>query len=331
METTVPVTDEFMHEPTDELQFNESMYFNFVDGERGFSTLIRMGNRVNEGHAEATVLVYLPGGGAVIHFDRPVIKDNDAFDAGGLKFEVIDPLRHVRVTFTGEGHELANGLDLADPKKAFKSSPLKPLQVTLDYKSIALYGLGGSADSSGGIAGAEDSIAAGHYQGPCRITGSVAIGADKHEVSGLGFRDHSWGPRIWQGPKFWRWISCLCDEDNGFVGWVTKIGDTIAPARGMVIRDGKFSLVRDATVTTTYGPVPHYPERFDLTLITDDGEWKAHGEALTNVPLRHRRDGVTARLAEIVCRYDFDGKEGYGISEYHDLIIDGIPAGMGEA
>ena len=40
-----------MHEPTDHPQFNESMYFNFVDQTgSGFATLIRMGNRVNEGH-----------------------------------------------------------------------------------------------------------------------------------------------------------------------------------------------------------------------------------------------------------------------------------------
>ena len=58
------VTDEYMHEPTDHPQFNESMYFNFVDGNSGLATLIRMGNRANEGRAEVTVLLYLPGGGA---------------------------------------------------------------------------------------------------------------------------------------------------------------------------------------------------------------------------------------------------------------------------
>ena len=62
--------DEYMHEPTDDPQFNESAYYNFVDGDSGFAVLIRMGNRVNEGHAEVTVLVYLPDGGACIRFDR---------------------------------------------------------------------------------------------------------------------------------------------------------------------------------------------------------------------------------------------------------------------
>ncbi|MCZ7527168.1 MAG: hypothetical protein M5U14_12770 [Acidimicrobiia bacterium] len=332
MATTVPATDELMHEATDDPQFNESMYFNFVDGKRGFSTLIRMGNRVNEGHAEVTVLLYLPDGGAAIFFDRSPIETNDRFDSGGLRFDVVEPLEHVRVTFAGDAHVLADGRDLADPKRAFAESPVRPVRLTLDYGSIALYGLGEGDDAIGGIAGAEDSIATGHYQGPCRVTGTVTIGDEDHAVEGLGFRDHSWGPRKWQGPRWWRWISCLCDEQNGFVAWLTKIGDTVAPPRGMVMRDGNLSLVRSAEVTSTYDPdLPHYPATMDVTLGTDEGEWKAHGERLTLVPLRHRREGVTARLSELVCRYDFEGLEGYGISEYHDLMLDGIPAGMGEA
>ena len=122
----------------------------------------------------------------------------------------------------------------------------------------------------------------------------------------------------------------MCDEKNGFVGWVNKIGDDRPPGNGMVLRDGKFSLVRKVDVTSTYGPAPHYPETMQLTLTTDEGSFAAKGEAFANVPLRHRRAGEIARLAEIVCKYDFDGIEGYGISEYHDLMIDGVPAGMGE-
>ena len=92
------IADEYMHAPTDHPQFNESMYFNFVDGKSGFATLVRMGNRANEGHAEVTVLVYLPGGGAAFHFERADIKDNSAFASAGLRFEIVEPFKHSRVT-----------------------------------------------------------------------------------------------------------------------------------------------------------------------------------------------------------------------------------------
>lgn len=325
--------DENMHRPTEHPQFNESMYFNMVDGVHGFATLIRMGNRVNEGYAEVTVLVYLPDGAAAIRFARPGITGNDAFDAAGLRFEVVEPLRRMRVTFDGTAYRLARGTDLADPKKAFTESPEVPLRLALDYENLVdVHGLGDEDDAVGGIAGAADTIATGHYQAPCRVAGWVELDGERREISGLGFRDHSWGPRVWQGPKWWRWVSCQVDDRSGFVGWITRIGDTRPPAKGMVLRDGKLSLVRAVELESAYGPDPHYPESMRIALTTADGDTvKASGTVTAVVPLRHRRDGTTARLAEVICRYDVDGREGWGISEYHDLMLDGVPAGLGEA
>lgn len=327
-----PADVEYMHEPTDHPQFNESMYFNFVDGESGFSTLIRMGNRVNEGYAEVTVLLYLPDGRAAIHFERAGITENSAFDAGGLRFDVVEPLEHMRVTYSGDTHVLSRGSDLEDPKQAFTESPVEHLELRLAYENaIPVYGLGSSDGAAGGIAGLEDSIATGHYQGPCRVMGTVKLGdSDERAIAGLGFRDHSWGPRIWQGPKYWRWISGLVDDSNGFVGWVSKIGDERVPDRGMVLHDGRFSLVTGIDVSSTYGEEPHYPETMGLTLHTEEADFAIKGEVLALVPLRHRRDDQIARLAELVCRYEFDGKTAYGISEYHDLMVDGVPAGIDE-
>ena len=118
------IADEYMHAPTDHPQFNESMYFNFVDGKSGFATLVRMGNRANEGHAEVTVLVYLPGGGAAFHFERADIKDNSAFASAGLRFEIVEPFKHSRVTFDGQVRMMASGTELEDAKKVFSENPL---------------------------------------------------------------------------------------------------------------------------------------------------------------------------------------------------------------
>jgi hypothetical protein len=328
----VDAVDEFMHEPTDDPQFNESMYFNFVDGGSGFATLVRIGNRVNEGHAEVTVLVYLPGGGAAIHFDRSPITGNRAFDAGGLRVEVRKPLEHLQLTYSGEAHRLERGTDLADPKSALGTAPEVPLELDLAYESlIDLYGLSSGEGAGGGIEGGESTIATGHYQGPCRVKGDITLSGEHFEVSGLGFRDHSWGPRRWQGPTYWRWVSCMCDEANGFVGWVSRIGDERTKGHGMVLREGVFERLDEVEVTSTYGPPPYYPETMRLRLHAPSGVVEASGSVFAAVPLRNRRDGQVARLAEVLCRYDFEGRAGFGISEYHDLMIDGVPAGMSEA
>ena len=328
---TTPILpeDEYMHPPTDHPQFNESAYYNFVDGESGFALLVRMGNRVNEGHAEVTVLVYLPDGGAVIRFAKPEISSNDRFEAGGLRFEVVEPLKKMKVTFDGTGHRLKKGTDLADPKTAFTTSPVVPVKVALEYENvIPVYGLGGGS----GIQGAEDSIAVGHYQGPCSVAGWVEIDGERRDINGLGFRDHSWGPRKWQGPHYWRWISCMADERNGFVAWTQKIGDTRSPGNGMVLRDGVMELVTKVTVVSDYSEAPYYPTGMRVTMETESGEEvTASGTVFHNVPLRNRRDGEIARLAEVLMKIDYQGRTGYGICEYHDRMVDGVPAGMREA
>jgi hypothetical protein len=50
-----------------------------------------LGNRANEGQAEMTVAVFLADGRGCFNFSRPHIAHNDAFDAGGMRFEVIEP------------------------------------------------------------------------------------------------------------------------------------------------------------------------------------------------------------------------------------------------
>lgn len=329
--TPILTDDEYMHEPTDHPQFNESAYYNFVDGESGFAVLIRMGNRVNEGHAEVTVLIYLPGGRAAIRFDRAEITSNDSFEAAGLRFEVVEPLRKMKVTFDGTAHLLDRGTALENPKQAFTTSPVVPVKLELHYDNVVpVYGLGGSSGS--GIQGAEDSIAVGHYQGPCSVRGTVEVDGEARDIHGLGFRDHSWGPRKWQGPRYWRWISCMVDERNGFVAWSQKIGDTQAPGNGMVLRDGVVEFVDKVAVKSEYGDAPHYAKSMRVSMWTEAGEQvDATGTVFHNVPLRNRRDGEIARLAEYLVKLDFQGATGYGISEYHDKMNDGVPAGMAEA
>jgi hypothetical protein len=124
----------------------------------------------------------------------------------------------------------------------------------------------------------------------------------------------------------------MVDEKNGFVAWSQKIGDSRAPGNGMVLRDGVVEQLDKVDVTSTYGPAPHYPESMQVTMRTEAGEEvRASGEVFAVVPLRNRREGKVARLAEVLCRLEFQGSTGYGISEYHDRMDDGTPAGMSEA
>ena len=104
----IQAQDDYTHPLGPEDNFNESMYFNFFDHARGYGGFLRCGNRANEGYAEVTLCLFLPGGEVLFNYQRPKITSNKAMDAGGLRFEVLEPLlRHRADRFVRdiEAHE----------------------------------------------------------------------------------------------------------------------------------------------------------------------------------------------------------------------------------
>ena len=87
--TVLNPEDEYTHEPDPVPNYNESMYLNGFDLEREVGAWFRIGNRVNEGYAEMTVCIYLPGGRVGFLYGRPEITTNDEMLAGGLEIAVM--------------------------------------------------------------------------------------------------------------------------------------------------------------------------------------------------------------------------------------------------
>ncbi len=115
--------DEYLHELGPEETFNESMYFNVYDPAEQVGGFVRLGNRANEGYAEMTTCLYLPDGRVAFTYFRPEISDNDAFDAGGMRFEVVEPFEELRVRYEGKVVMLDDPLAMADPRAAFTDNP----------------------------------------------------------------------------------------------------------------------------------------------------------------------------------------------------------------
>jgi len=62
--------DEFLHQPDTASNFNESVYCNAFNMTSPVGGWMRLGNRVNEGHAELSVCLYLPDGRIAVAFER---------------------------------------------------------------------------------------------------------------------------------------------------------------------------------------------------------------------------------------------------------------------
>lgn len=325
--------DEYCHKPDAAQNYNESMYFNVFDPAQNIGGWFRIGNRVNEGHAEVSACVYLPDGRVGFMFNRPRIANNDELNAGGMRVQVVEPFKRLRLTYDGKMLLLTNPLEMAHPSRAFKNNPLVDAKVDLDYRAVApMYGgRPVQQDGSDIPMDPEKSFAKAHYEQHIAGSGSFEIGGQRWEIDGFGLRDKSWGPRYWQNISWYRWLPMNFGADFGVM--ISLIGSADGQVRrsGMVLRNGEYVLIRDARIESEWD-ANWYQTKLRAWAETDEREYVIEGRVTSMIPLRNRRkreDGteLVTRITEGMTEYRCDGKTGYGLSEYLDQIVDGKPLG----
>jgi len=331
--TILEPNDEYCHTPDAATNYNESMYFNVFDPARKIGGWFRLGNRVNEGYAEMSACLYLPDGRIGFMFGRPNIDNNNELNAGGMRFEVVEPFKRLRVTYDGMVCLLSNPLEMAHPSKAFKNNPLVACKVDLAYRGIApMYG--GrvvNPDGSDLVMDPEKSFAKAHYEQHCAASGSFEIGTERWDISGFGLRDKSWGPRYWQAISWYRWLPMNFGADFGMMISLIGTDDGMVRRSGMVLRNGEYVMIRDARLESEWDE-NWYQTKLRAWAKTDEREYVVEGKVISMIPLRNRRkreDGteLVTRITEGMTEYTCDGKTGYGLSEYLDQIVDGRPLG----
>jgi hypothetical protein len=330
-------SDEYMHDLGPEPNFNESMYINVIDPRDQIGAWFRSGNRANEGTAEMTVCIYLPDGRVAFMFKRPSISSNDALDAGGLTWTMVTPFEELRVDYSGKVVLLEDPTEMADPKQAFTNNPYAECEVHLTFTGQGRESMfGGEPDQPHEKPGEE--FARGHYEQLVAGQGSIRVGDEEWAVDGFGLRDHSWGPRYWQAPWYYRWLTANCGADLGFMASRVARQDGPGTRGGFVWEDGRLHLCDNLELSTQYSGDDQYHRSITATLKSSRSgkEWAFTGEVMNLIPLRNRRqtpdgDWLTTRISEGLTRWRMaDGREGYGLSEYLDQIIDDSPVGLAE-
>jgi hypothetical protein len=309
--------DEYLHENTGEPNFNESMYFNFFDAAQRVGGFARIGNRPNERYAETTICLYEPDGSVLFNFKRAEIADNSRFEAGGMRFETLTPFERLSVAYAGKACHLADPLSMRDPGRAFKDNPF--VQVALD---LSITGTGPMFGGEPTEHRADDiEFARGHYEQHHRATGVLEIGGRRFAIDGFGLRDHSWGPRSWQAPAYYRWLTANFGADFGFMGSHVVRPDGGETRGGFVHRGRELVLVRDIRIETEWKGSERLHDRMHVTLRCADGkDLHVEGRVLAMIPLRNRKGGRTTRISEGMTEWTCEGRTGYGLSEYLDQM-----------
>jgi hypothetical protein len=327
--------DEYNHPPEAVSNFNESAYYNIYDPSQGVGGWIRIGNRVNEGHAEVSVCLYLPDGKVGFMFRRAAISSNAEHHVGGARFEILEPFRRQRVTYAGEIAVLTNPNDMLDPSRAFKTNPILPCEIELDYRGLSpLYGGEHlNADGSPIELDPKTAMARAHFEQHVAATGRIRVGDQSWAIDGLGLRDHSWGPRYWQNIYWYRWLPISLAPDFGAMIMTMGMRDGSFDCGGMVFTEGRYDLIVDAQVTSEWDAHFHQTGMKAWCRTERGQEFEITGKVLSLIPLRNRRvteDGteLATRITEAMTEYRCDGRVGYGLSEYLDQLEDGRPVGL---
>lgn len=330
--------DDYMHPPEDASNFNESRYYNWFDPKAAMGGWVRMGNRVNEGYAELTVCLYLPDGRVGFMFKRPRITSNEAHDAGGLTFEVVEPYERHRVSYRGKVCVLERAREMVDPKSAFQNNPHVECAIDLNMTAVGAP-WGGEPEWEEGedrpALEPEKMFARGHTEQHMASTGTVTVGEETWDIgSGLGLRDHSWGPRYWQNIWWYRWLTVNLGSELGFACTVSGTRDGGRNVNGFLYDvarygDNHWVPIRGVELVSDYDP-EWFPTKNRAVVQTDDHTYVVEGDVWSNIPLRNRRDDMVTRITEGMTRWRYERLEGAGLSEYLDQIVDGTPVGTAE-
>ena len=308
--------DDFTHALGPEPNFNESMYFNFFDPSQSIGGFVRLGNRANEGQAEMTVCIYLQDGRVLFAFKRAEISHNDAFDAGGLSFEVIEPSEKLRTVYQGGVIELDNPKALSDPGRAFKDSPRRRISLDLVHQAVGpMYG--SAKDKSEEKRSAEKQFAKAHYEQHMHVTGTIDLGDEQVEIEGYGLRDHSWGPRYWQAIERYEWLTMNFGPDFGAMVSVIEIAGEEPRQGGVIIRGDELIPITNVSIDAEYEDNGLYHRSLVAKIETKTGETlEINGEVKGFIPLRNRREGMTTHIGEGMTEWTVGDQKGYGLSEF---------------
>jgi hypothetical protein len=268
-----------------------------------------------------TLTLYLPDGSVLFQFKRAEIANNDAMDAGGMRFEVIEPMSKLRTTYDGSAVHLTDPTQMADPREAFRNNPFRKVKLDVVHEA------GGPAYGSSGkrhvVVDPEKEFGKAHYEQHMVVRGTIEVeGQPPVQIDGLGLRDHSWGPRYWQAIHSYRWLTINFAPDFGMmVSTIWRDKDAPGMQSGVVVRGDRMERIVGADIKTEFDVNGLFHKGLDAHLTLEGGEQlDVSGKVMSFIPLRNRREGMTTHVGEGMTEFRCGEHVGYGLSEYLDQV-----------
>jgi hypothetical protein len=97
---------------------------------------------------------------------------------------------------------------------------------------------------------------------------------------------------------------------------------------GVVFENGGYTPIVDAQIETVWSDEYDHEQLKCVATVAGGRKLEITGNVKSFIPLRNRREGKVTRIGEGLTEFVWEGKTGYGLSEYLDQIEDGTPVGV---
>lgn len=211
---------------------NESMYLSWCDVERGISGVQRLAHQPNrEGTGRAEI------------WNAVMLRDGRRYRRAGTV--TYDPAWRSHGLYRGEGlvFSLYQGGAAVDYQDTTCRASMRFAQFH-DPVDWANANREGQADT-------EDSMFSGHVEVGGAVEGTVWLDGDRIDVTGMGYRDHSWGgQRDMRQFRVVHWANGTIGPECTFGAFWLSLDSGSVVKGGFVVRDGEMTRVTaiDGTV-----------------------------------------------------------------------------------
>jgi hypothetical protein len=277
-------------------EWNESYYFNFHDKNNDLTAFMRIGNKINKNEKSMFFFLMTPQMIAGIKFETPC--DDKPLNIAGLDYDEIASGKW-KLKFDGSIFD-----SLSEVPKEFKIKMdiiWEALNQVMDYVDCV----------NEKQTKMSSNVASEHYEQFGNATGTVEIDDEIFEIKALGERDLSRGVREWGSPKMWMWINSEFSHNEAFN--ITKLSIDEGDVDAGYFYTGSVNepLIKSAIDVKFDKGIP---STFKMSLFDKKGSrYEVEGEIIRfgMIPVDERMV-----LIETLSRYNWEGKEGYGVAEF---------------
>ncbi|MFT5132951.1 MAG: hypothetical protein ACI9SC_001420 [Gammaproteobacteria bacterium] len=301
---------------SDHESHNDSAYFNFITGEQTniVGAVIRIGMRPNESYSEASIVMPRRDGSVAFYYKRsPLLAHtypvgSQKWESTSLKLEAVDATRRWQLSFSEK-----EAVRLVSDPRSFADKPgevwraSSPLECEFNLSWEADYPMH-VLSASGNLMpdGEEVTYGKNHYEQFGNISGSLRLGEEEWQIeSAPSFRDHSWGPRVWESAPDQDFVTLYLDDGRRAVALANRL-DGREDAHGVIWKPGDATpiQIRKYQIRSDYAGEPLPTGLIEWTLLGGDEVIEVEGEVVGCMPLRVGKNPV--RIAQTILRLKGD-------------------------